>query len=240
MENKKPAIFNWSGGKDSMLALHQVLQEKQYDVRYLLTTINEAHNRVSMHGVRESLLIQQANSIGIPLYQLRLPDSPDMKDYEEKMHQHLMELKTQGITHSIFGDILLEDLKAYREAKLSEIGLKAVFPLWKRDTIAIINEFVSLGYKTVVVCAREGLEDFCGRVIDDSFIADLPPGVDPCGENGEFHTFVYDGPAFKNQIDFTLGEKVFRTFPSPVGDTDQTTGYWYIDLIEKASSAFLK
>lgn len=233
MRDQKLAIFNWSGGKDSMLALHQVLKQGQYEVRYLLTTINQAYNRVSMHGVRESLLIRQADSIGIPLYQLRLPENPDMKDYEEAMGYHLKELKSQGISNSIFGDIFLEDLKAYRETKLAEIGLKAVFPLWKRDTTDILKEFISLGYKTMIVCAAKGLEDFCGRIIDESFIADLPHGVDPCGENGEFHTFVFDGPLFKNRVDFTLGKKIFRTFPSPVGDPDQTTGYWYIDLIEK-------
>lgn len=231
MTDQKAAIFNWSGGKDSILALHKVQEEGTFDVRYLLTTVNEVHNRVSMHGVRESLLIQQAESIEIPLYQLRLPDSPDMKEYEEHMRRHLTGLKTEGITHSIFGDIFLEDLKVYREAKLSEMGITAVFPLWKRDTAEIVREFISLGYQTIVVCAREGLEDFCGRVIDESFIADLPPGVDPCGENGEFHTFVFDGPAFKKRVDFTSGEKIFRTFPSPLGEDDQTTGYWYIDLI---------
>lgn len=234
MKNKIPAVFNWSGGKDSMLALDQVLKEGKYDVRYLLTTVNDAYNRVSMHGVREALLIQQAKNIGIPLYQLRLPDSPDMQDYEESMHDHLSRLKTEGITHSIFGDIFLEDLRAYRENKLSEIDLTAVFPLWKRDTAEVLKDFISLGYQTLVVCAREGLGDFCGRVIDERFIADLPTGIDPCGENGEFHTFVFDGPVFKNRVDFTLGEKIFRTFPSPVADSDQTTGYWYIDLIEKS------
>lgn len=227
--NKNISVFNWSGGKDSTLALHHILQDDNFDVRYLLTTVNEAYNRVSMHGVRESLLIAQAKSIGIPLYQIRLPESLDMKAYDEHMHRHMVQLKSAGITHSIFGDIFLEDLKAYREAKLAEVSLEAVFPLWKRDTIAILKEFIDLGYKTIVVCAKEGLEDFCGRVIDDSFIADLPIGIDPCGENGEFHTFVFDGPIFKQPIDFTVGEKVFKTYPSPVGEA--IAGYWYIDLI---------
>jgi uncharacterized protein (TIGR00290 family) len=227
--NKQNSVFNWSGGKDSTLALHHILQDESFDVRYLLTTVNEAYNRVSMHGVRESLLIAQAQNIDIPLYQIRLPESLDMKAYDEHMHRHLTQLKSEGITHSIFGDIFLEDLKAYREAKLAEIGLEAVFPLWKRDTTAILKEFIDLGYKTIVVCAKEGLEDFCGRVIDETFIADLPTGIDPCGENGEFHTFVFDGPIFKKPIDFTIGEKVFKTYPSPVGEA--IAGYWYIDLI---------
>jgi len=228
------SVFNWSGGKDSCLALHHILQNQQFSVRYLLTTVNQAHNRVSMHGVRESLLIQQAESLGIPLYQIRLPESPDMATYEQQMNQHLMLLKAQGITHSIFGDLFLEDLKAYRETKLAEIGWSAEFPLWKRNTTAVLQEFISLGYKTIVVCAQQGLEDFCGRIIDEHFIADLPPGIDPCGENGEFHTFVFEGPLFKKPIDFSLGEKVFRTFPTPAGEAPQ--GYWYIDLIDQANA----
>jgi uncharacterized protein (TIGR00290 family) len=182
-----------------------------------------------MHGVRESLLIQQAESLGIPLYQVRLPESPDMTTYELEMHRHMTILKAEGITHSIFGDLFLEDLKAYRETKLAEIGMNAEFPLWKRNTTEVLKEFISLGYQTVVVCARQDLEAFCGRVIDESFLADLPEGIDPCGENGEFHTFVFKGPIFKKPVEFTLGEKVFKNFPSPVGESSQ--GYWYIDLI---------
>lgn len=228
---KKSSLFNWSGGKDSTLALHYVLQDKSFDVRYLLTTVNETYNRVSMHGVRKSLLDEQAESLGIPLYQIGLPESVDMKAYELQMHKHLLILKSRGITHSIFGDLFLEDLKNYRENKLSEIGMKAVFPLWKRNTTEVLKTFISLGYQTVIVCAKAGLEEFCGRIIDESFIEDLPPDVDPCGENGEFHTFVFDGPIFKKPVNFTLGEKLFKTYPSPDGQTEETTGYWYIDLV---------
>lgn len=217
--SRKVSFFNWSGGKDSTLALHYILESEDYELRYLLTTVNEAYNRVSMHGVREDLLITQASSIGIPLYQVRLPDSPEMAVYEETMQKHLLSMRSFGINHAIFGDIFLEDLRIYRETQLAELSIEAVFPLWKKDTTAIINEFLTLGYKTIVVCAKEGLEDLCGRVIDSSFLADLPPGVDPCGENGEFHTFVFDGPIFSQPIDFSLGEKVLRS------------GYWYIDLM---------
>ena len=231
MNNGTPAIFNWSGGKDSMLALHKVLEAEIYDVRYLLTTVNDRHNRVSMHGVRESLLIAQAESIGIPLLQVRLPDSPDMESYEEAMRLQMLRLKVEEITHSVFGDIFLEDLRAYREMKLSGLGFTAVFPLWKRHTREILKEFIGLGYKTIVVCAMENLGDFCGRVIDDDFIKDLPKDVDPCGENGEFHTFVYDGPLFKKPVACRAGEKIFRTFPAPSGSSDSTAGYWYLDLI---------
>lgn len=229
MHDKKNCIFNWSGGKDSTLALHHVLQSRNFDVRYLLTTVNDVYNRVSMHGVRESLLIAQAQHIGIPLLQVRLPESPDMAVYEEQMNKYLKKLIDEGISHAVFGDIFLEDLKVYRENKLAEIGLLAEFPLWKRDTREVLNEFISLGYKTIVVCAKDGLQDFCGRVIDASFMEDLPDGVDPCGENGEFHTFAFEGPIFKKPIDFTLGEKVYKTYPAPEGQ--QPSGYWYIDLL---------
>jgi len=233
---KKQALFNWSGGKDSTLALHKVLEEKELAVNYLLTTLSDAYNRVSMHGVREELLVAQAESIGIPLYQVRLAESPQMDEYEETMELHLNKLKLEGITTSVFGDIFLEDLKIYREKKLSEIGMEAVFPLWKKDTRAILKEFLALGYKTVVVCAQRGLETFCGRVIDENFIDDLPEGIDPCGENGEFHTFVFDGPLFKHPVDFVTGEKVYKTYASPSGSTDEPAGYWYIDLVPYTES----
>lgn len=233
---KKQALFNWSGGKDSTLALHKVLEEKELAVNYLLTTLSDAYNRVSMHGVREELLVAQAESIGIPLYQVRLAESPQMDEYEKTMERHLNKLKLEGIATSVFGDIFLEDLKIYREKKLSEIGMEAVFPLWKKDTRAILKEFLALGYKTVVVCAQRGLETFCGRVIDENFIDDLPEGIDPCGENGEFHTFVFDGPLFKHPVDFVTGEKVYKTYASPSGSTDEPAGYWYIDLVPYTES----
>jgi len=233
---KKQALFNWSGGKDSTLALHKVLEEKELAVNYLLTTLSDAYNRVSMHGVREELLVAQAESIGIPLYQVRLAESPQMDEYEKTMERHLNKLKLEGITTSVFGDIFLEDLKIYREKKLSEIGMEAVFPLWKKDTRAILKEFLALGYKTVVVCAQRGLETFCGRVIDENFIDDLPEGIDPCGENGEFHTFVFDGPLFKHPVGFVTGEKVYKTYASPSGSTDEPAGYWYIDLVPYTES----
>jgi len=227
---KIPAVFNWSGGKDSTLALHYVLQQKEFDVKYLLTTVNDAFNRVSMHGVREALLLEQVKRLKIPLIQVRLPEMPDMETYEHELTIQLNKLISEGIEHSIFGDIFLEDLKIYREKQLAQIGMKAVFPLWKRDSLKLVKEFIDLGYKTIVVCARDGLQDFCGRIIDQSFLDDLPEDIDPCGENGEFHTFVFDGPLLTNPIKFKMGEKVYKTYPSP-NDSDVENGYWYIDLL---------
>lgn len=225
---KSKCVFNWSGGKDSTLALHHLLQDDELDIQYLLTTINDSLNRVAMHGVREELLIKQAESIGIPLYQVRLPEMPGMDAYDKAMHHHLTHLHQEEITHAIYGDIFLEDLRTYRESKLSEVGLKPIFPLWKQDTKALLKEFIGLGYKTVIVCAQKGLEHFCGRVIDEHFLEELPEGIDPCGENGEFHTFVFDGPIFKQPIAYQTGEKVYKTFETA---EVKDAGYWYIDLI---------
>jgi len=204
---QKNCVFNWSGGKDSTLALHHALQDPSLIIRNLLTTVNDGFDRVSMHGVRSSLLIEQAECIGIDLIQVRLPEMPGMDVYEKAMDKQMNALRQAGITHSIYGDIFLEDLRTYRENKLAEIGMQALFPLWKRNTKELIKEFLTLGYKTVVVCAQDGLADFCGRVIDDNFINDLPEGIDPCGENGEFHTFVFDGPIFKQPNSLYPGRK---------------------------------
>ncbi|MBY0542065.1 MAG: diphthine--ammonia ligase [Sphingobacteriaceae bacterium] len=227
---KIPAVFHWSGGKDSTLALHYILKESKFDVRYLLTTVNNSFDRVSIHGVRKELLIKQANSLRLPLYKVNLPETTDMEGYEKVMEKNLMLLKNEGLSHSIFGDIFLEDLKTYRENQLVKIGMEAIFPLWKQDSLALVKEFIELGYQTIVVCAQDGLEAFCGRIIDQSFLDDLPENIDPCGENGEFHTFVFDGPIFNEPIKFLLGEKIFKTFPSP-SNSEETIKYCYIDLL---------
>jgi len=241
MKNKISCIFNWSGGKDSALALYHCLNNPELDIKYLVTSVNDGVNRVSMHGVRENLLIKQAQSIGIPLYQIRLPEMPGMKEYDEVMSHHLQKLKAEGITHSIFGDIFLEDLKAYREARLAEIGMQAIFPLWKRDTSELVIEFIDLGFETMLVCTQSRIGSFLGRVIDRDFIKELPSDIDVCGENGEFHTFAFAGPIFKQPIQFVIGEKVFKEFAKPKDkndpcfskdeDVEEKSGYWYIDLV---------
>lgn len=233
MDTKIPAVFNWSGGKDSTLALHYVLAENKYDVRYLLTTVNEAYDRIAMHGVRAQLLEMQVTAIGLPLYQLKLPEMPDMETYEHAMLNHFGKLNQLGIVHAIFGDIFLEDLKLYRENQFAKFAMQTVFPLWKRDSLALVKEFIALGYKTIVVCAQSDLKDFCGRIIDEEFLRDLPNHIDPCGENGEFHTFVFDGPIFKQPIKFELGEKVYKTFPKAIQSAPEI-GFWYIDLLPKS------
>lgn len=219
---KNKLFLNWSGGKDSSLALYHLLKDENYSVQKLLTNTNSEYRRISMHGVREELILQQADALGIPLQKLVLPDTPSMASYEEYMTDMLNEMKEQQFTHSAFGEIFLEDLKVYREIQLAKVGMTAVFPLWKRDTTELIREFIGLGFKTVVVCVNEKYLDksFCGRIIDESFIADLPANVDVCGENGEFHTFVFDGPIFKQPVALAKGEIVVRKYAAPKEESD--------------------
>lgn len=204
----------WSGGKDSSLALWKVLQQQQLDVRYLVTTISQQHQRISMHGVQLTLLKAQAASIGIPLKLMELPDSPDNTQYEKHLTQVLSELKAEGIDTVIFGDIFLEDLKAYRLALLDKLGMKAVFPIWEQDTTELLNEFIDEGFKALTVCVDGSklTDAFAGRILDDAFLNDLPETVDPCGENGEFHSFVFDGPLFKHEVPIEIGETITRSY----------------------------
>lgn len=234
---KPKAIFNWSSGKDSALALYKTLKEEKFDVISLLTSINKEYQRISMHGVHVSLLEKQAESLGFPLIKMELPKEPSMEEYREIMGKTMTEIQSQGVTHSIFGDIFLEDLKKYREEQLQSIGMEAVFPLWKINTTNLIHEFLDLGFKTIVTCVNETYLDksFAGRMIDETFIKDLPENVDPCGENGEFHTFTFDGPLFKNPVEFEIGEIVKKTYPKPKSDENETGEYvfWFCDLILK-------
>lgn len=243
----KKALFNWSSGKDSALALYKTLQNSDFKINCLLTSVNHEFQRISMHGVRVELLEAQAKSIGLPLRILQIPEMPTMEVYENVMNEALTELKDQGITHSIFGDIFLEDLRKYREVQLTKIGFEGVFPLWKIPTQELIQEFISLGFKTIVVCVNERYLDksFAGRIIDQDFIDDLPENVDVCGENGEFHTFTFDGPIFSQPIDFEIGEIVYRKYEKPKNEDSSNTacdtnesdafdfGFWYCDLITK-------
>ncbi|MGD0711457.1 MAG: diphthine--ammonia ligase [Bacteroidales bacterium] len=236
--NKPKAIFCWSGGKDSAYCLHKVLTEEQFDVKYLLTTINDKFKRVSMHGIREELLDNQAEAIDIPLLKVRVNEDTN-EEYETQMETVLMEVKSEGIDNVIFGDIFLEDLRVYRENNLSEVGMKGIFPLWKMDTTFIINDFIRQQFKTVICCTNDGYlgEEWAGREIDNSFIEQLPANVDPCGENGEFHTFCYDGPIFKKNINYTLGEKVYKALELKTSNDDEhhvtnaTKGFWFCEIL---------
>jgi uncharacterized protein (TIGR00290 family) len=233
---KSPSFFNWSGGKDSALALYKALLSETYDIQYLLTSFNSVHNRVSMHGVRRSLTEAQAAAIGLPLMAVELSEDPSMKEYETKMFAALNILKDKGCTTAIYGDIFLEDLRAYREEKLKSSGFGSVFPLWKIDTSLLIKEFIDAGFKAVIACVNAAFLDksFCGRLIDESFINDLPKDVDPCGENGEFHSFVFDGPIFKQPVNFKRGRTTYKQYEvsrlNNVDDVKKKYGFWFCDF----------
>ena len=235
--NKPKAIFCWSGGKDSSLALYKILEQNEYEVIALLTTLNEEFKRVSMHGVREALLEKQAQSIGLPLIKMYVKEGTNA-EYEKNMEDLLLNYKTQGLSHVIFGDIFLEDLRLYRENNLAKVGLKAVFPLWKKDTRVLIDEFLQLGFKTITCCINDAHlnENHAGEEITPAFIKALPAEVDPCGENGEFHTFCFEGPIFKESIQFMKGEKIYRPLNIPLNSDCKlssnsiTRGFWFCEL----------
>ena len=227
---KEKIAFCWSGGKDSALALHRVLHDDRYEVVGLLTTCNEQFRRVSMHGVRIELAQQQARSIGLPLEIVFVGEPSTNEEYEAKMSECLRGYKAQGVTAVAFGDIFLEDLRRWRETNLERIGLRALFPLWHADTRDLIGEFLSLGFGSIICCVSDAhLDDRAlGRVIDWDFINGLPASVDPCGENGEFHSFAFSGPIFKEALRIDVGEKVYRPL-----DAAQfgPKGFWFCDLI---------
>lgn len=232
----KKALMNWSGGKDSALSLYHILKDENFDVQYLLTTVNDAFQRVSMHGVREELLDKQAENIGLELVKVRLSEIVSMEEYHAQMESVLAPMVQKSIEYAIFGDIFLEDLRQHREKRLTLLGMKGVFPIWKRPSLELLAEFWDLGFKTIVVSVNGNVLDksFCGKILDRDFIKELPANIDPCGENGEFHTFVYEAPYFKQIIDFELGETVDKTYNFK--DTDgkeHISTYYFTDLLPK-------
>jgi uncharacterized protein (TIGR00290 family) len=212
MIGAEPILFCWSGGKDSAMALHALLQENKFRVAALLTTVTEGYERISMHGVRRELLERQAHSIGLPLHEVRIPRQCVNLIYEARMEAALRAHFDQGVRRVAFGDIFLEDLRAYREKNLARLGMTALFPIWKRDTRELVREFHANRFRAIAVCIDPKIlaPSFAGRELDDSFFRDLPPHADPCGENGEFHTFVFDGPIFHSPIHVRTGEIVNR------------------------------
>lgn len=235
------AYLNWSSGKDAAFSLYRLQNSKEYQIEKLVTTVNSEVDRVSMHGLRTELLIKQAASLGLPLTLIKLNGSVSMETYNTVMAEAVEQLKSEDYTHSVFGDIFLEDLKKYREEQLEEIGIEAVFPLWKKDTKELITEFIELGFKAITVCVNAKVLDksFCGREVDLEFIKSLPENVDPCGENGEFHTFVYDGPNFKEPIKFKVGAIIEKKYSPSKDESDcfkekpqsWDTAFWYCDLL---------
>jgi uncharacterized protein (TIGR00290 family) len=203
MSPKAKIALSFSGGKDSAMALHALRSQGEYEVAALLTTIAQPYDRISHHGVRRVMLERQAEAAGLPLHPIMLPaDRCSNEDYEALMRAALERLAAQGVTAVAFGDIYLADLRAWREQNLAKIGMRAVFPLWGRDTTDLVRDFVALGFKAVLVAVdgRRLDRSFAGRALDLDLLRDLPAGVDPCGENGEYHSFVFDGPIFSRPV----------------------------------------
>jgi uncharacterized protein (TIGR00290 family) len=228
--------MSWSGGKDSSYALYRVLQEGLYDVRYLLSSFNGNYNRLSMHGVREELIEAQAKSIGLPLLKVKVYEASN-EEYERQMEAVLLQVKAENIHHVIFGDIFLEDLRQYREQKMAPLNIHCIFPIWKIDTHWLVNDFIAKGFRTMVCCVNDAYldESWCGRTIDAAFIKELPAAVDACGENGEFHTYCFEGPVFKTPIKITKGENTYKALDLKTSDQSlpaiQTKGFWFRDLL---------
>ena len=241
---KEKIIFCWSGGKDSALALNRLRQDDRYEIVSLLTTCNEHFQRVSVHGVRLELLERQAESIGLPLEKVFVSRQSSNEEYETKMSATLLAHRARGVTACAFGDIFLEDLRRWREENLARVGLRGIFPLWKEDSHRLIREFLALGFGTVICCVNDAYlgEEAVGRNLDEDFLRALPPEVDPCGENGEFHSFAHAGPVFRRPVRFSIGEKIYRpveiTHPGssitshvcPPGPR-QTKGFWFCDFL---------
>ncbi len=224
-------MLNWSSGKDAALAYHLLSQQKDLLVEYLLTTLSEEHERVFMHGIREQLLDIQAERMNLPLIKVILPASPDDRIYNEAMQETFGKLNEKGISVSAYGDIFLEDLRQYRENQLEQAGVKAIFPLWKKDTRELVSMVENSGIEAIIVCVNEQYlgKEFLGKKINSDFLNTLPANVDPCGENGEFHTFVYNAPFFKEPINIVTGEIVHKTYDT--GDGKKwDTGFYFMDV----------
>jgi len=213
--------MSWSGGKDSCLALFEIQKARNYRVAALLTTVTRDYDRISMHGVRRVLLEKQAASLGTPLHQVLITKGAGNQEYETNLIEAVSAYRDRGIDSVVFGDLFLEDIKTYRDQFLARHDLRGIYPVWLRDTTEFIREFIDLGFKAIITCVNADALDssFAGMIIDENFLSALPAGVDPCGENGEFHTFVFDGPNFAQPVEFSVGETVLRD------------GFWFCDLL---------
>lgn len=245
LKMREKIVFCWSGGKDSALALNRILREGQYEVVSLLTTCNEHFQRVSMHGVRVELLEAQARAIGLPLEKVFVSQRSSNEEYQQKMSACMMAHKERGVMGCAFGDIFLEDLRRWREENLGRIGMRGIFPIWKVDSRALIREFFNFGFETIICCVNDAYldESAVARNIDERFIRELPANVDPCGENGEYHSFAFAGPIFHEPVRFRVGEKVYRpletshpadsnsSYVCPTAAARPTKGFWFCDLL---------
>ncbi|WP_455280382.1 Dph6-related ATP pyrophosphatase [[Eubacterium] cellulosolvens] len=212
MYPKEKILVSWSGGKDSGLSLYEILKDGKFEISALLTVFTGDYDRVSMHGIRRIMLEKQVEHLGYFLEKIFIPKNASNNEYKSQMVSTLQQYKSNGISSIVFGDMFLEDVRKYREENLSKICMTALFPLWKKDTFQQAKKFINLGFKSIVTCidSKSLSKDFVGRMFDKEFLSALPSNVDPMGENGEFHSFVFDGPLFKRRVKFELGDIVLR------------------------------
>ncbi len=234
---KIPAIISWSGGKDSAYALYKVMEQGLYDVKYLLSTFNGNTNTLATHAVSEALMEAQAIQTGISLWKVYVYETNN-EAYEQPMKEAFLKAREAGIYHIIYGDIFLEDLRQYREEKLKELNMHAVFPLWKMDTKELLNDFVLKGFKAITCCVDNSKLDktWAGKIINRDFINELPAAADACGENGEYHSFCTDAPFFKKALKIKTGAVTHQSLAlnlanaSPGSAPSDTKSFWYCDL----------
>jgi uncharacterized protein (TIGR00290 family) len=210
--SRQPVILSWSGGKDSAMVAYHLLASQKYEIAALLTTVTEEYDRISMHGVRCELLERQAESLAIPLHKVMIPKECPNEIYEKRMNDAFTHFKARGLTKIAYGDLFLEDIRQYRDERLAQAGMTGVYPIWLRDTDELVRTFIGLGFKAKLACVDTQAIDasFAGREIDASLLQDLPRSADPCGEHGEYHSFVYAGPILKKPIDCKAGETTMR------------------------------
>ncbi|HYL50158.1 MAG TPA: diphthine--ammonia ligase [Stellaceae bacterium] len=245
---KPRVVLFWSGGKDSGLALDRLRRTGEYEIVALITTVNSQYRRVSMHGVREELIAAQANAAGLPLDTMYVGPSGTNDAYVAALRRTLGVWRERGVETVAFGDIFLADLRQWREKLLAELGMRGAFPLWQANTTQLAQEFVTRGFRAVLCCANDAMlgESDVGRELSAEFFATLPDGVDPCGENGEYHSFIHDGPIFRAPVEFKIGKKVYRplevapaaapanglAIPVPAAPGPSATkGFWFVDLL---------
>lgn len=228
----KAAVF-WSGGKDSAMALQKARQNPQIDIVGLVTALTRNTAQTSVHKISEEVLERQSRQIGLPLRKMWVQENPANQEYEDALTEVYAQLKQEGISTVVYGDIFLEDVKAYREVLLDKAGMKSLFPLWQTDTRKLMDNFINSGFKAIVCSINTALldETYLGKELDSQFFYNLPAGVDPAGENGEFHTFCYDGPVFKEAVNFKTGAKHFTSLSLEWEEEKITQTFGYIDIL---------
>lgn len=229
----KKAVLFWSAGKDSAMALNRLKKDPQVEILGLVTTLNSDFKRISMHGLAEKVLDRQAEQLGFPIIKMWVPNQPDNFSYEKVFQVTCTQLKEMGVDTLVFGDIFLEDLRTYREDLASKAGLKTYFPLWMNSSIELQKELLDGGFEAITCCVQSDKlgEDWIGKHLNSNFFRKLPQGIDPFGENGEFHTFCYNGPVFRKPVAYETGEVVFRPLQIKQTDRAEDTGFLYLDII---------